>query len=148
MAIAASLSTRNGKRSRLRRLKDRVSQGAQGPCLTRSPSHFLFNIYICDLPTIVTRKYRCAEDVAIMHADGYWLAVEEVLSNDMVTAGEYLQTWKLKLSTTKTVSAVFHLNNKEAKRELKVNFNNKTLSCRPQIPRSNVGQVAHTSPIP
>ena len=45
----------------------------------------------------------------------------------METLGEYLQTWKLKLSTTKTVSAVFHLNNKEAKRELKVNFNNETL---------------------
>jgi len=41
--------------------------------------------------------------------------------------GEYLQSWKLKLSTTKTVSAVFHLNNKEAKRELKVNLNNETL---------------------
>ena len=45
----------------------------------------------------------------------------------MATPGEYLQTWKLKLSTTKTVSAVFHLNNKEAKHELKVNFNNETL---------------------
>ena len=45
----------------------------------------------------------------------------------METGGKYLQTWKLKLSTTKTVSAVFHLNNKEAKRELKVNFNNETL---------------------
>ena len=45
----------------------------------------------------------------------------------MATLGEYLQTWKLKLSTTKTVSAVFHLNNKEAKRELKVSFNNETL---------------------
>jgi len=45
----------------------------------------------------------------------------------MATVGEYLQTWKLKLSTTKTVSAAFHLNNKEAKRELKVNFNNETL---------------------
>jgi len=33
----------------------------------------------------------------------------------------------LKLSTTQTVSAVFHLN-KEAKCELKVNFNNETLS--------------------
>ena len=31
------------------------------------------------------------------------------------------------LSTTKTVSAVFHLNNKEAKRELKVNFSNEIL---------------------
>jgi len=59
-----------------------------------------------------------------MHADGDWQAVEGVLSKDIATLGEYLQTWKLKLSTTKTVSAVFQLNNKEAKRELKVNFNN------------------------
>jgi len=53
--------------------------------------------------------------------------VEGVLSKDMATVGEYLQTRKLKLSTTKTVSAVFHLNNEEAKRELKVNFINETL---------------------
>jgi len=53
--------------------------------------------------------------------------VEGALSKDMATLGEYLRTWKLKLSTTKMVSAVFHLNNKEAKRELKVNFNNETL---------------------
>jgi len=56
-----------------------------------------------------------------MHADGDWQAVEVVLNKDMATLGEYLQTWKLKLSTTKTVSTVFHLNNKEAKRELKSN---------------------------
>ena len=62
-----------------------------------------------------------------MHADGDWLAVEGALSKDMVTLGEYLPTWKLKLITTKTVSTVFHLNNKEAKRELRVNFNNETL---------------------
>jgi len=49
------------------------------------------------------------------------------LSKDMSTLGEYPQISKLKLSTAKTVSAVFHLNNKEAKPELKVNFNNKTL---------------------
>ena len=52
--------------------------------------------------------------------------MEGGLSKVMATLGEYLQTWKLKLSTTKTVSAVFHLN-KEARRELKVNFNNETL---------------------
>ena len=45
----------------------------------------------------------------------------------MATVGEYLQTGKLKLSTTKTVSAAFHLNNKEAKCELKVTLNNETL---------------------
>ena len=61
-----------------------------------------------------------------MHADGDWQAVEGALSKDMATVGEYLQTWKLKLSTTITVLAVFHLN-KEAKHELNVNFNNETL---------------------
>ena len=48
----------------------------------------------------------------------------------MATLGEYLQIWKPKLSTTKSASAVFHLNNKEAKRELKVDFNNETLPSR------------------
>jgi len=62
-----------------------------------------------------------------MHADGNWQAVEGVLTKDMETLGEYLQTWKLKISTTKTVSAAFHLNNKKAKRDLKVKYNNETL---------------------
>jgi len=87
----------------------------------------LFNIYISDLPTTVSRKYAYAHELAIMHADGDWQAVEGVLSKDMATVSEYLQTWKLKLSTSKTVSAAFHLNNKEAKREMKVNLNNETL---------------------
>ena len=84
-------------------------------------------MYISDLPTTISRKYAYADDLAIMHADGYWQNVEGALSKDMATLGEHLQTWKLKLSTTKTVSAVFHLNSKEAKRELKVNFNHETL---------------------
>jgi len=62
-----------------------------------------------------------------MHVFGDWKAVEGVLSKDMATVNDFLQTWKLKLSTTKTVSAAFHLNNKEAEREMKVNFNNETL---------------------
>jgi len=61
-----------------------------------------------------------------MHADEDWQVVEGVLSKDMATLGEYIETWKLKLCTTKTVSAVFHLND-EAKGELTVNHNNKTL---------------------
>jgi len=61
--------------------------------------------------------------------------VEGVLSKDMATIGEYLEP---KLSNIKMVSAAFHLNNKEAKRELKVNFNNETLPCpSAQNPRSS-----------
>ena len=77
---SSTLTTGNGERSRLRRLKNGVPQGYAG-------------------------------DLAIMHADGDWQAVEGALSKDMATVGEYLQTWKLKLSTKKTVSAAFHLNN-------------------------------------
>jgi len=60
-----------------------------------------------------------------------WQAVEGVLNKDMSTVGEYIQTWKLKLGTTKTVSTVFHLHNKEAKRELKTNHNNETCPSAP-----------------
>ena len=114
-----TLTTGNCQRSRLRRLKNGVPQGSVLASL-------LFNICISDLPTTISRKYSYPDDLAIMHADGDWQAVEGTLSKDMATLGEYLQTWKLKLSTMKTVSAVFHLN-KEAKHELKVSFNNETL---------------------
>jgi len=80
-----------------------------------------------DLPTTVSRKYAYADDLAIMHSDGDWQAVEGVLTKDMAAVGEYLQNWKLKLIATKTVSAAFHLKNKEAKHELNVKYNNKDL---------------------
>jgi len=115
-----TLTTGYDKRSRLRRLKNGVPQGS-----VLAP--LLFDIYISVLPNIVSRKYAYADDLAIVDAGGEWQAVEGVLTKDMATVGEYLQTWKQKLSTTKTVSAAFYLNSKEAKRQLKVNFNNETL---------------------
>jgi len=129
-----TLTTGNGQGSRLRRLKNGVPQwSALAP--------LLFNSYILDLPITISRKYAYADDLAIMHADGDGQAVEGVLSKDMATQVEYLQTWKLKLSTTKTVSAVFHLNNKEAKHELTVKYNNEPCPSAPsQIPQSNVGR--------
>jgi len=85
---------RSSKRSRLRRLKYGVSQGSVLEPL-------LFNIYISDLPATVSRKYAYADDHVIMHAGVDWQAVEGVLTKDMATAGEYLQTWKLKLTNYK-----------------------------------------------
>jgi len=79
-----TLTTGNSKR-RLWRLRKGVPQGS-----VLAP--LLFNIYLPDLPTTVSRKYAYAHDLAIMHADGDWQAFEGVLTKDMATVGEYLQT--------------------------------------------------------
>ena len=50
-----------------------------------------------------------------------------VLSQDMTTISTYLQTWRLQLSHTKTVTMAFRLNNREAKRELNVYNNGRRL---------------------
>ena len=55
----------------------------------------------------------------------YMKEMEEVLSQNMSTLSEYLQTWRLKLNKTKTVTSAFHLNNREAKRKLKVDISSK-----------------------
>ena len=49
----------------------------------------------------------------------------------MCTLSAYLQTWRLKLSHTKTVMAAFHLNNREAKRKLKLYNNGRLLPFCP-----------------
>jgi len=78
-----------------------------------------------------------------MHADAEWQAVEGVLSKNMATVGGYLQTRKLKLSTTKTVSVAF-LNHKEAKQVVKVNYNNEIL---PFYPKPKYIEVTLDSPL-
>ena len=57
--------------------------------------------------------------------------LEGTLCQDMSTLSAYLQTWTLKLSHTKTVTAAFHLNDQEAKRELRVYNNGRLLSFCP-----------------
>ena len=68
---------------------------------------------------------------ALLHSSGNWKDLKETLSQDMSTLSSYLQTWRLKLSHTKTVTAAFHLNNRETKYELKVYNNDRLLSFCP-----------------
>ena len=89
----------------------------------------LFNIYTYDLPSMISRKFAFVDDLALLHSSGNWKDLEGTLRQDMSTLSAYLQTWKLKLSHTKT--AAFHLNNREAKRELKVYNNDRLLPFCP-----------------
>ena len=75
---------------------------------------------------MISRKFAYADDLALLYSFGNWKDLEGTLTLDMSTLLAYLQTWKLKLSHTKTVMAAFQLNNREAKRELKV-YNNRRL---------------------
>jgi len=89
-----TLTADNNQRSKLRRLKNGVTQGSVMASL-------VFNIYTSNLTITVTRKHAYADNLATMHADGDWQAVEGVLSKGMATIGKYLQICKLKLSTAK-----------------------------------------------
>ena len=106
-----TLSTGDSKRSRSRRLKNGVPQGS-------ALAPLLFNIYGYDLPSTLFRRYAYADDLALLYFSDDWKDLEEVLSQDMTTISTYLQTWRLQLSHTKTVTTAFHLNNREAKRKL------------------------------
>ena len=119
-----TLTTGDSKQSRLRRLKNGVPQGS-----VLAP--LLFNIYTYDLPSMISRKFAYADDLALLHSSGNCKDLEGTLSQDMSTLSAYLQTWRLKLSHTKTVTAAFHLNNREAKRELKVYNNGRLLPFCP-----------------
>ena len=119
-----TLTTGDSKQSRLRRPKNGVSQG-----LVLAP--LLFNIYTYDLPSMISRKFAYADDLALLHSSENWKDLERTLSQDISTLSTYLQSWRLKLSHTKTVTAAFHLNNRKTKRELKVYNNDRLLPfCR------------------
>ena len=107
-----TLTTGDSKQSRLRRLENGVPQGS-----VLAP--LLFNIYTYDLPFMISRKFAYADDLALLHSFGNWKDLEGASSQDMSTLPLYLQTWRLKLSHIKTVTATFHLNNREPKHEVK-----------------------------
>ena len=119
-----TFATGDSKQSRLRRLKNGLPQGS-----VLAP--LLFNFYTYYLPSMISRKFAYADDLALLHSSGNWKDLEGTLSQDISTLSGYLQTWSLKLSHTKTATAAFHLNNREAKRELKVYNNDRLLPFCP-----------------
>ena len=107
-----TLTTGDSKQSRLRCLKNGVSQRSVLASL-------LFNIYMYDLPSMISRKFACTNNLALLHSSGNWKDLEGTLSQDMSTLSVYLQTWRLKFNHAKIMTAAFHLNNREDKRKLR-----------------------------
>ena len=95
-----TFATDDSKQSRLRRLKNGVPQGS-------ILALFLFNIYTYDLPSTIFRKFAYADDLTLLYSFGNYKDLEGILSQDMTTLSAYLQTWRLKLSYTKAVTAAF-----------------------------------------
>ena len=118
------LTNGDSKPSRLRRPKNGLPQGSVLASL-------LFDIYIYDLPSIISKKYVYADDLAILYSSVDWKVLERTLSEDMTTLFAYLRIWRLKLSHAETVTAALYLHNREAKRELKVKNNAKILPFCP-----------------
>ena len=56
------------------------------------PGPLLFNIYTYDIPSITSKKFAYADDLAILYTSGEWKELERTLSQDMTTLSEYLQT--------------------------------------------------------
>ena len=80
-----TVATCDSKPSRIRRLNNGV---AQRSVLTP----LLLHICIYDLPSITSKKYAYADDLAILHSSGDWKVLERTLSEDMTTLSAYLQT--------------------------------------------------------
>ena len=56
----------------------------------------------------VDRNFAYADDLAILYYASDWQQLERTLTQDMVILSFYFYKCKLKLNTTKTMSAAFH----------------------------------------
>ena len=119
-----TMNTGDRKPSRLRRLRNGLPKES-----VLAP--LLFNMYIYNLPSITSKKYAYADDLALLHSSGDCMGLERTLSENMTTLSAYLQAWRLKLSHAKTVTIAFYLHIREAKREPNVKNNGKILPFCP-----------------
>lgn len=103
----------DGKASKTRVLNNGLPQGS-----VLAPA--LFNLYIADTPSLGAHCFAYADDLAIATQSHSFEELEETLNKDLKLLQCYYQDWHLTVNPTKTISSVMHLNNREARRELKL----------------------------
>ncbi len=87
----------------------------------------LFNLYTNDLPVTNARKFTYADDICLASQGQFFSELECSLSSDLTRMSHYCRQWRLKPSTAKTVSSVFHLHNASATRDLSVSLDGQRL---------------------
>ncbi|KAE9532084.1 hypothetical protein AGLY_010286 [Aphis glycines] len=117
----------NDKTSNFRTLNNGLAQGS-----VLAP--LLFNVYIADLPLTHSIKFAYADDLAIVTQHKDLNETERILTDDLITLGNYFHAWRLKPNTSKTEASCFHLNNKLASAQLDITFNGDALNhnCHPK----------------
>jgi len=91
----------------------------------------LFSLYINDLPCILCRKFAYADDICFTTQAETFAELECTLTADLIRVTQYCHRWRLKSSTSKTVSSVFHLRNIWANRQLNVSMSSDLLKHDP-----------------
>jgi len=93
----------------------------------------LFNLYSNDLPVTRGRKFIYADDICLGIHGQYFSELECSLSSDMERMSHLCRQCRLKPSTSKTISSVFHLHNTSTTRELSVYLDGHRLwhECHP-----------------
>lgn len=80
-------------------------------------SSFLYNVYTSDIPPTKSRKFMYADDIAMAYQSNSFEEIEKALNEDLEKISEYFKNWRLRPNVGKTVSCVFHLNNRQANRQ-------------------------------
>ena len=91
----------------------------------------LFNIYLNDVHTTGALKFGYADDWAIACQSHSFKTLETNVAQDVNNLRDFLNKWYLKMNKTKNCKPVFHLDNHQAAKILKIRIGNKQLSAEP-----------------